>query len=444
MSLKSNIKKFIPEPILTPLQRLHSKIINSQKLREENRLIIAQPDLHRKAMERVRQKNGPINVVFFAIMDSVWKYDELYNLMVADKRFNPTILVCPVVNYGRDNMLMNMDKCYDLFLRKGYNVIRSYDKANDRYVDVRKELDPDIIFYTNPYEGLIDDRYFIKNFTDTLTCYVTYSVTQSKRFDLKFGSLFSNLLWRYYIEYSYLKDIAPSYSRSEGINIVHTGFPGIDKFIKDDKAYKDEWPIKDKNIKRIIWAPHHTITDYTFVGYSTFLTYCNFMLDMADKYKEQIQIAFKPHPLLKNRLEIMWGEEKTKEYYDNWAKLPNGILNDGAYEDLFMSSDAIIHDSGSFIIEYLYTRKPAMYLSNGKPFEEQYNTFARKCLDHYYIGKSKDDIEAFILNVITGKDTLEKERESFYYDQLLPPNGKLASENIIKDLVISLDLEHVQ
>ena len=75
-------------------------------------------------------------------------------------RFEPVILVCPVVNYGYENMLSRMHQAYDFYRKKGYRVVCSYDEATGRYVDVRKELHPDLIFYTNPYEGLIDERYF--------------------------------------------------------------------------------------------------------------------------------------------------------------------------------------------------------------------------------------------------------------------------------------------
>lgn len=434
MSVKNIIKKFIPAPILIEYKRLKLKL----GLTEEGRLISAQRDFCCEAVKKVRAKKDPINVVFFAIFDSVWKYDELYRLMEGDERFNPTILVCPVVDYSRENMLMNMKRCYDLFKKRGYNVIRAYDEDTDQYVDVRKEFSPDIIFYTNPYGGLIDSRYYISAFKDILTVYVSYNFPNAKDVDFNYGQLLHNLVWRRYVETSGELVVANSYFKNINHNARFTGYPGIDRFIMSDSIFKDDWKIKDRNVKRIIWSPHHTITPYVAVFYSTFLEYCDFMFEMAQKYKDSIQIAFKPHPILKNRLELMWGEKKTKEYYDKWASLPNGMLNDGAYEDLFMTSDAIMHDCGSFIGEYLYTKNPALFLSNGIPFNEQYNDLAQSCLENYYVGKNKEDIENFIVNVIDGKDPLKQKREEFYRTVLLPPNGKLASENIIDDLVKEL------
>lgn len=402
-------------------------------------MISEAPELHQKAIDRIRAGKGPINVIFFAIFDSVWKYDELYRLMEADERFNPVILVCPVVNYGEENMRRNMQACYSLFKSRGYNVIKAIDDQTGEYVDVRRDLDVDVIFYTNPYKGLIDDRYYIDKFTDILTCYSNYYFGgEDKDTFYQYQMLLSNLLWRKYIESGFYWKIAEQYAPAKTRNIRIVGYSGIDKYIKPIYHPKDVWKIKDRKIKRFIWAPHHTISDYTIVYYSTFLSYFDFMFEIAEKYKDRIQICFKPHPLLKNRLEIEWGKEKTELYYRKWKDLENGDLNDGSYEDLFLTSDAILHDCGSFIFEYLVTGKPAMHLSNGIPYSEQYNDLAQEALSNYYIAKDKEDIERFINMIIDGKDDKKERRLRFVKDYLTPPNGKLASENIIDDLVKEL------
>lgn len=440
MSLRKSIKKVIPEFVLARLRHIRGKLRERKRLRHELKLIKAQPELHSRAIEKIRTKNGPINVVFFAIFDSVWKYDVLYQLMEKDPRFHPSILVCPVVNYGKDNMLSNMEKCYNLFKQRGYNVIRSYNNNTDAYVDVRKELHPDIIFYTNPYEGLIDDRYYIRQYSDILTAYTPYSIPENRNFSC-FDILLVNLLWKDYMGYPELTENIMNYSRNKAGNLVNTGYPGIDIFIKENQNVLDVWKIKDKKIKRIIWAPHHTIENQEgWVYYSTFLKYCNYLLRIASTYKNFIQICFKPHPLLKNKLYKFWGVEKTNKYYQKWADLQNGMLNDGAYEDLFITSDAIIHDCGSFIGEYLYTKKPAMFLSNGIPFNEQYNNLAQKCLQNYYIGYNENDIDLFIQNLIKGDDSLKIIREEFVKNELMPPYNNLASQNIIDNIISELRL----
>ncbi len=46
------------------------------------------------------------------------------------------------------------------------------------------------------------------------------------------------------------------------------------------------------------------------------MKYHEFMLEMAQKYSDRIQIAFKPHPILRPELSLpeVW-KRKTDEYY---------------------------------------------------------------------------------------------------------------------------------
>lgn len=64
--------------------------------------------------------------------------------------------------------------------------------------------------------------------------------------------------------------------------------------------------------KKIIWAPHHSLEDCGGLQLSTFLSYYKFFFELAQKYFNDIQIVFKPHPLLKEKLyqHPDWGKEK--------------------------------------------------------------------------------------------------------------------------------------
>ena len=370
-----------------------------------------------------------INVVFFALFDSVWKLDYFYKLLEKDRRFNPVIIVCPIVNYGKANMIEKMGSCYDNFKCKGFNVIKSYDSITDSYLDIKKVYKPDIIFYTSPYRGLIDDRYYIDNFEDTLTGYVPYFYGETK--DQVFvNQPVHNLCWKFFVESDYHKSFCEKNMYNKGKNVVVTGYPGVDYFL--DSSYKPSdaiWKVDNSNLKRIIWAPHHTIFDSDMISYSCFLKYSDFMLEMAKKYEDKIQIAFKPHPILRNKLDTLWGKEKTDEYYSKWDSLKNTFLKDGDYIDLFLTSDAMIHDSGSFLIEYLYVNKPVMRTDNGQGNNEL-NEFAIECLNYYYNAQSESDIENFILDLIDGKDVLKESRTNFINNTLRPHGDKLPSENV--------------
>ena len=390
---------------------------------------------HKKALKNVKEKQQ-IRCVFFAIDSSAWKYDRVYQIMSKSDRFYPIILVCPVVNFGEYNMMRKMDSCYSYFHNKGYNVIKSYNEENNSYIDARK-LSPDIIFYTNPYKGLIDDRYYITNFKDVLTVYVPYFINSLKAKGFSNNYPLHNLVWRKYVETEYDFQLAKIEQFRRGKNVVCTGYPGIELLI--DRNYTPQsnpWKIDNPKLKKIIWAPHHTIEKGKW-GHTCFLEYCDIMLEMVKKYGDKVQFVFKPHPVLRSKLDVIWGREKTDCYYNSWANLPNSTLHESDYIDLFLTSDAMIHDSVSFTVEYLYVNKPVMRTITDIQPEEMFNNFGIDCLKHYYLSKSKEDVEQFIQNVIKGIDPLKEQRTKFVNEVLMPKGSP--SQNIINDILDSID-----
>lgn len=430
MKAKEILKIFTPQKVYVPIYDFISTI----KVRY--RLIQLQRK-RKKALLALKTKDK-IRCVFFAIYDSNWKFDSLFKLMEKHSRFEPIILVCPVIDYGREHMLTTMNQCYITFKKKGYNVIKSYNYEEDSYIDVKKELHPDIIFYTNPYKGLIDSRYYILNFLDVLTAYTPYGFNSTIANKMIYDQLLNNMVWRLYTEtYDHLELYRRS-MRNKGKNCVVTGYAGVDELL--DKHYRishDPW--LDHTRKRIIWAPHHTIERVEMIKFSCFLRYCDFMVEMAQKYEKKIQIIFKPHPILYEKLKTVWGEERTNSYYEKWKSMPNTDFNDGEYIDLFLTSDAMIHDSGSFLIEYLYVNKPVMRTMSGEDMSMILNDLAMDALDVYYQAFNEKDIENFFVSIINGKDEKLSKRTSFIKERLMPPNQKLASENILIDILDSVD-----
>lgn len=399
-------------------------------------LLCMQPRRYERIAARLRKKEK-INVGFYAIYPSIWKYDELYRLMEKSDRFNPFIVICPAVHMGEEHMMTNLRASYEQFASKGYKVVSSYDEKTKTFLDVKKMLSLDVVFYTNPYNGLIHDKYYITNTTDALTCYVPYNFGNSCDYKMFSNQPLHNLVWKLYLETDEHKEYAVDHARNHGANVVVSGYPGIDPLIrKNVSSYP--WKLSDPSLKRIIWAPHHTVNPAGTVHYSCFMMYADLMLELAVKYQDSIQIAFKPHPLLRVKLNDIWGKERTDEYFRKWEELPNGIYTEGEYIDLFLTSDAMIHDSGSFLIEYLYTCRPVMRTSNGEDLTRMLNPFALDCLKMYRQAESSEDIENFIIDVINGRDDLAQERQTFLEERLLPPNGRTASQNIFDDLLKSL------
>ncbi|MDR0866640.1 MAG: CDP-glycerol glycerophosphotransferase family protein [Candidatus Symbiothrix sp.] len=389
---------------------------------------------HEKALSKIREKDR-IKIAFFVLYFSVWKLDKVFQLMLMDSQFEPVIVVCPYMEYGKEHMLSDMNRTVDYFESKGYKTIRTYNEQTGEWFDVKKNLQPDIVFFTNPHD-ITKNEYYIANYKEIPTCYVPYNFGNSHLFEMFHNQYFHNLLWKLFAETEMHKQFSIDYAYNKGVNVCVTGYPGTDIFFDTEYVPKDTWKVHP-GLKKIIWAPHHTIDDdKSFLSFSSFLVYADYMLRLVEKYKNSIQLTFKPHPILKSKLykHPDWGKEKTDKYYNLWNELETGQLEEGSYEDLFLTSDAMIHDSGSFLIEYLYLNKPVLRTDRDDSITKRLNPFGVMAYNEHYHARTEEDIENFIKNVIAGKDEMKEEREKFRQEYLLPPNNQSASRNIFDEI----------
>ncbi len=398
---------------------------------------------HSTALKKVRQKEK-IKVAFFLIHDSIWKYELVYRLMENDERFEPMVVVCPYTKSNEEIMFTLMNNAIESFTSQGYKVVNTFNATTNEWLDVKKAINPDIIFFTNPHE-VTKDSYYITNFRHSLTCYSPYGYMLSNTQNMQFNKPFHNLLWKGFYETPIHKSMAEKYARNKGRNITTSGSPMCDKFL--DKTYipSDPWKIKDRKVKRIIWAPHHTIEkNDKILGYSNFLEYSNIIFDYLKSNIDKIQIAFKPHPLLKNKLYELgnWGKEKNDNYFNEWDSISNAQLEEGSYEDLFLTSDALILDSISFVVEYFFLKKPLLFMIKDKNVFKKLNEFGEMIFEKLYVSNNIDDIKTFINQiVINNHDYLFEDRELFKDKYLLPPNNQSASYNIYNTIVKELQFK---
>lgn len=377
-------------------------------------------------------KKDKINVVFVVLYDSIWKCDELYKKMRNSNYYNPIVLICPIVNFGRENMLFQMDKSYETFAKRGYNPIRSYDKNNNTYIDLKKDLSADIILYTNPYDGLIDDRYNIRNVRSILTCYIPYFYNTTK---LKFfyDLPFHRFLWKYFIESEYhLSFMKKSSKLWRYSNCQVVGYSVFDDFETSNKNLG----VINHPKKNIIWAPHHTINENEIFTQSSFLLLHDKMLKFCEKYKNEANFIFRPHPLLKLRLyqHKDWGIKKTDEYYNRWNHLENGKLSDGGdYIKEFYNSDALIHDCGSFLCEYLYIGKPAIYISMDEDnYLPSLNPIAKEAYYSHYLVYDELQLEEKLKEVIINNNDELAIKRKLFKEKYLKTSNELVSDKIMR------------
>ena len=392
---------------------------------------------NKKNEERIRRKDS-ITVVFFASNVSMWHYQNLYEEMLKHKRFKPIIVISPLNAYAHEQKVECVKALRLYFEKRGINYI-DYDIDNMKGFDVKGILKPDVLFYPQPYYTVMCKEHRYYRFKKSLLAYYPYFFHRTK-LPFEYNEDFHNRAWRLYYETDFQKKDAKEIAAIGDLNVRVVGYPNADYY--NNHIIEDPWKTMSNPHKRVIWAPHFTLDGNGWINSSNFIWMADFMLNIAHQYSEIIQFAFKPHPRLLSELykHPEWGKERADAYYKNWRNMNNGQLVDGAYIDLFMTSDALIHDSGSFGVEYQYTQKPAMFISMDiDNFKKQLSDFGRQIYDIHYIGKSEGDIRKFIDEVILNeKDFLADKRKGFVRQYLLPPNGMSVAENTMNDLIAAL------
>lgn len=374
---------------------------------------------------QMRQKEL-ITVAFMVLDLPCWKCDSVFRLMQQHPRFRPIIWIVPELQIkDADERQRKLDELRRQFADRGYPVADMYSLEQ-----MRAEYAPDIVFLAKPYPGVTSWNAW--NLDRELICYVPYCYQNTCREDFLYGR--ENHVWRNFYATRGVGRLATSLMANGGGNVITTGSPCADSFLHAETATQHTaWKRCAPGMKKVIWAPHWTVMGDSFFSVSTFLNVADGMLQLAEKYADRIQWAFKPHPLLRDSLyqHPDWGKERTDAYYGRWESMPNSQLETGAYVELFKQSDAMVHDSGSFIMEYLLVDKPCMYLQlEGSSVD--FNEDTQRALDCYRKGKSIEDVESFLLDLLQGKpDAMARPRARYRKSSLIPPRGKTAAQNII-------------
>lgn len=379
----------------------------------------------------------------------MWKQEAVYREMINSKYFKPTLFICPSLNFGEELAKSVQLKEYSFFKKNNYNVEMAKWPEDKTGTDI-KNLDPDVIFFTKDYNESISNLYR-PILTKYLTCYIPYyhNVESFNKNKLKSTRVFFESLWRIFLAHPISKKLLLSNTNQKEESLVVTGYPAMEEllFKLNNKSYHDVWkqPSFECNRVRIIWAPHFSIGENTWYSDSTFLKYADFFKELSIKYKNQITWAFKPHPNLKAKLYAHedWGIKKTNAYYKFWEKTENTQLEEAGYIDLFCSSDAMIHDSSSFLIEYLYVQKPVMYLINKHNRHKDDIFFGSKAVNSCKLGFSENDIEKFLQELITNKkiSITENHKKLLEEDLLFFFKDELPSKKIMNHLLAQFKIK---
>ena len=380
-----------------------------------------------RRISRLAKENKKIKVAFIDVFSSVFPTRPVFEEMMHNEHFDPYIIIAPNVERTHDYLLEIYLEAVNA-LKQEYpgRVIEGYDIKYDQYLELKDDYS--LIFFNNPYPNLVHEFHSLDYFLDkdVLTIYMNYGFAALAFWNVVLSTDFYNKVWVACLESKMNLKHLKKHEQIFGLNGLVTGYLKMDKMARIVP--------KERSRKRILICPHHTVWGWNKLNIGNFVTYAQFFLTLPKRYPE-IDFVFRPHPLLfKNLINYnVWTQEEIDQYITEVESNNNMVYDTSAeYFDQFVNSDAMIHDCGSFIGEYLFTEKPCCYML--KTPEQAVNglvPLGQKCMEQYYHAFSEKDIIRFIEDVVVkGIDPLKGQREKFVQKEL-----KFNYPNSAKNLV---------
>lgn len=387
---------------------------------------------------RIIRKRGVVNLTFLVSSLPMWRFQRVFDRLCKDDRFKITVAVYPFTNFSQIHRQVSAQELNAYFEGLGASVI-DLSQSEHPGTLLREQVNPDIIFYPQPYNNLYWNDLDSKFFADKLLCYIPYMMVTMED-PWTFRSFLCNVAWRVFVGDKISYENAKSMLYGGGKNVHIVGETVADVFAEEGN--QQVWKPQSQKKKRVIWAPHFSIVQNDMLNRDSFSWLHDVMQDIARQYQDRIQFAFKPHPRLFTELcnHPSWGKEKAQAYYNWWKEGANTQLETGPYVSLFKGSDAIIHDSGSFTAEYHFTGNPALFTTQDMDkSEKKLNALGKAGLHVHYPGKCREDIISFLDNVVLkGEDPMREKRLAFREKYLTVPGENSVADNIYNELVASI------
>lgn len=396
--------------------------------------------VYNKNIKSIKEKTQ-IKIAFLIAYSSMWSCEKLYSMLSENKRYATYIIVSPVGFGSPEFQMEQYQESLNFFIENQYKTIGSYDMGERRELTFEEMGNPDIVMHLYPFYKDFPDNTNILNFPlSVLNAYIPYGIMICGKTKMQFNMMSHMLYWKRFVEDELQKKMTEKYSDIGDWNVMVCGTLKMDElYANAPKKNESIWRISPRagqNVKKIIYAPHYSIRDHA-VMFSTFDYHGQFILKYAKEHENDTSWVIKPHPAMKKGC-VDTGfmtEQEYEEYIDSWRKLPNAVVNtSGSYLDIFNTSDAMIFDSVSFLAEYLYVNKPALFLT--RP-EMSFNDFGERVRKVHYQceGKDLNSIQLFLDRLLIGQeDEKLAERKAFfeeYLDYYNKNNGKLAAEIIV-------------
>lgn len=355
--------------------------------------------------------SGPIKVDFYFQWPPGWtNFESVIDAMRSNPAFDCRIVVVPYLNFNATDLRGD--------IQRGILKERSLDYIGfeDYSLESRQ---PDVVFLQNPYDEARPEAFRSEYLYQrgVKIAYIPYALDTGigeETMVYQYNLLCQNLAtWIFSRSERHRKEFA-SQCHVGNKHVYVTGHPKFDYY---DRRYGLDEENKTKGkVKTFLWTPHFILPGNRKM-YSTFNIYHAAIIKLIER--DDVHVIIRPHPLLKQWLNV--ASQKTQDNYKKLvdiSKIRNNVSWDFShdYKSSFSQSDALIADMGSFLLEYLPSKKPILYLTHKTCYG--LNKTADFIYDAYDVARNEKDIARFVENIVNERDPMRLKREKVLQEEL--------------------------
>ncbi len=383
---------------------------------EYENLVLAQELIDRRLLEKKR-RGGKVNVLFVCHRPPVWgSLKSVYEALKADDLFQVRIVAIP--NKKQEPGLGLAHEHYESegaeAFWQGEDCIRGYDYETGRWLDLRM-LKPDYVFFQQPYNLTKPPLY--------------QSGVVSKFAKLAYVAYFSPIVLDDTYEEStpldFLKDLSFFFTQHEDdhafiskryraldlqlCKLVNAGNPRFDSMEQYASQACEIWNRPDSF--KILWTPRWTTNE----GNCHFFDYRDQLLGYCEA-RQDVELVFRPHPQAFKEWNAT-GEMRLEEQERFRERFKGGNLHldeSPNYYSLLFSTDCLITDRSTLIIDYLVTRKPVIYCTSNGHHDALLNGVDQAV----YRAGNWEELNALLEALRRGEDPMKERRERIVRDYL--------------------------
>lgn len=353
------------------------------------------------------QPNESVRIAFIVQHASVWSsWRSVWLAAHKDQRFKPKVVLTPFL-HPYSSKAATYDDLKQLLINENVPFC-----AAD-YFDVNS-FKPHVTLIQNPYEETRPDNLKIDRLkkAGTRIVYIPYGLELGGgawNISVQYDSILHRSAWKIFARSERHKTMFGKYCRVGNDHVHVVGHPKFDlpnKRICDCVTTELKGKIAGRKI--LLWTPHFSVGDPP--AWSTFNLYSDFIFSEMHR-RSNLFLLIRPHPLFFKAMGQykLWDSEAEKSFREMVKESDNlGLDECSEYSEAFMVSNALMTDVGSFLLEYLPTKKPLLYLHHpdGPGMSDD-----GEIVRFLYTATCPTDITNFMEMLSLGEDPMKIKRE---------------------------------